>query len=58
MTSRNEMFAAEPRHYIMKDLVIVALTAGLTLGFVVHSLHPAGKASPRAIAPAVCLAQR
>jgi len=56
MTSRNELFAAEPRHYLVKNLAVVALTAGLTFGFILHSLNPA-PASARTV-PAVCVAQR
>jgi len=56
MTSRNELFTAEPRHYLLKNLVIVAMTAGLTFGFILHSLHP-GPASGKPV-PAVCVAQR
>jgi hypothetical protein len=52
------MFTAEPRHYLVKNLVIVVMTAGLTFGFILHSLHPTAKSAAKAGVPAVCLAQR
>jgi hypothetical protein len=57
MTSRNEMFTAKPRHYLVKNLVIVVMTAGLTFGFILHSLHPTAKSAVKPV-PAVCLAQQ
>ncbi len=56
MTSRNEPFSAEPRHYLLKNLVIIVMTAGLTVGFILHSLNPT-RGSVKTV-PAVCLAQR
>ncbi len=56
MTSRNEPFAVESRHYLVKNLAIIVLTAGLTFGFILHSLHPSG-GSVKTV-PAVCLAQK
>ncbi len=56
MTSRNEPFATEPRHYLVKNLVIIVMTAGLTVGFILHSLDPT-RGSARGI-PAVFVAQR
>lgn len=56
MISRNEPFAAEPRHYLVKNLAIIVMTAGLTLGFILHSLNPT-RGSAKAV-PAICVAQR